>query len=55
MDTVVNDRSIAYLRSLVARKDYNRARQSLKMFEGRTLTPAQQQALDQLKAQIPPG
>ena len=55
IDTVVNDRSIAYLRGLVARKDYTRARQSLKMFEGRTLTPAQQQALDQLKAQIPPG
>jgi hypothetical protein len=55
MDTVVNDRSIAYLRAVVARKDYPRAREALKMFEGRTLSPAQQQALDQLKAQIPPG
>jgi len=55
IDTVVNDRSIAYLRALVARKDYNRARQQLKIFDGRTLSPAQQQELAQLKAQIPPG
>ncbi len=55
MNAVVADRGLTYLQSLVARKDYAHAREALKMFDGYTLTPAQQQTLDQLKAQIPPG
>lgn len=52
-DAIIAERGLAYLRGLVARKDYAQAREALKMFNGRTLTPAQQKTFNDLKAQVP--
>jgi len=49
----ITDRSIDYLKGLVARKEYQPAREALKTLESRTLTPAQRKTVNDLKAQIP--
>ena len=54
-DTQVMARSIDYLKTQVARKNWEQARQALTMVESRPLTPAQRQYVDSLKAQMPPG
>ena len=54
-ETIVNNRSLAYLRALVERKDYVEARKALKEIDARTFSPAEQKTLDDLKARIPNG
>jgi len=49
----VTARSIDYLKGQVARKNWPQAREALTTVEARSLTPAQRQYVDSLKAQIP--
>jgi predicted small lipoprotein YifL len=52
-DATLTVRSIDSLRTLIVRKDWSYARQTLRQVEARPLTPEQRQYVDKLKAQIP--
>jgi outer membrane PBP1 activator LpoA protein len=54
-DEEVTQRSIDFLKTRVGRKDWAMARKALEQLAKRTLTPQQQQEVDSLKAQVPPG
>jgi outer membrane PBP1 activator LpoA protein len=54
-DAALVQRSIDYLEGLVNRQEFDQARQMLKQIETKTLTPAQQQKVNALKAKIPNG
>ena len=54
-DEQVTQRSIDFLKTRVARKDWAMARQALKQLEKLPLTPQQQQEVDSLKAVVPSG
>src|SRR5436190_15665299 len=54
-DAEVTARSIDYLQSQVARKNWPQARLALKHVEERSLTSEQRGHVDSLKAQITPG
>jgi hypothetical protein len=54
-DEEVTQRSIAFLKTQVARKNWAMARKALEQLEKRSLTPQQQQEVDGLKALVPPG
>ena len=51
-ETVVSDRSIAYIQGLVERGEYARAQQALTNLEGKQLSPAQQRKIQELKARM---
>jgi hypothetical protein len=53
-DAVVTARSIDYFKGQIDRKNWDQARRALAQIEGRSLTPAQRQYVDSLKAQLPP-
>jgi hypothetical protein len=48
-----NERAITFIRTRVGQKDWASARQSLQSLESRPMTPAQREAVNQLKTQIP--
>jgi len=52
-DALVTARSIDYLKGQIARKNWDQARLALSQLESRSLTPAQRQYVDSLKAQVP--
>ena len=54
-DEQVTQRSIDFLKTRVARKDYQTAREAIKQLEKRPLTPQQQQEVNSLKALVPPS
>jgi hypothetical protein len=54
-EAIITQRSIDYAKGLVGRKEYQQAREALQQIEARPLTAAQRKAVDDLKAQIPPG
>lgn len=54
-DEQVTQRSIDFVKTQVARKNWQAAREGLKQLENRPLTPKQQQDVNNLKALVPPG
>jgi predicted small lipoprotein YifL len=54
-ETIANERSIDYLKGLIAKKLYPQAREMVQFIGSKRLTPAQQKAFNDLKAQVPPA
>ena len=54
-EAIITQRTIDYAKGLITRKEHQQAREALRQLEARPLTPAQRKAVDDLKAQIPPG
>lgn len=52
-DIMAAQRTLDFVQGLLARKEYEQARQALAELQGRPMSPAQRQLVEHLKAQLP--